>query len=158
MTHSSFNSHVNVTEALEMFAAHNIIIEKKKCGASGINQSYDHQQTVAEKRASQQLLDVKRTQMSQRIDQHKLVRVVLDVMTSLSASIWAIILYVEEGMGDNNNDRMDDEEMDVVDEAFQDVAHGDLMLVKGNGFDPEEERAEVILNAKYFVKERDQHT
>ena len=53
MTHSSFNSHVSVTEALEMFVSYNTTIEKEKCGASGANQLYDQQQAVVDKRATQ---------------------------------------------------------------------------------------------------------
>ena len=40
-THDGFKSHVNVTDALELFAAHKITIVKEESGSSDTNQAYD---------------------------------------------------------------------------------------------------------------------
>eukprot|EP00957_Ditylum_brightwellii_P150943 11493790-Ditylum_brightwellii.AAC.1 len=59
--------------------------------------------------------------------------------------------------GGNSNDVMDDEEMDVVDEAFLYDAHENLIFVGRDSVNPEEEVADDILNSRRF-KKRDQQT
>jgi hypothetical protein len=88
LTYDGFKSHVNVTEALEVFAQHNIVVVKEESGASDTNQSYDQQQAVADKKATRQLLDIARPRMSQRMDQYKLVGVILVAIKSLPLSLW----------------------------------------------------------------------
>eukprot|EP00957_Ditylum_brightwellii_P183419 13971816-Ditylum_brightwellii.AAC.1 len=54
LTYDGYKSHVNVTEALAIFAQHNIVVAKEESRSSGTNQSYDQQQAVADKRATHQ--------------------------------------------------------------------------------------------------------
>eukprot|EP00957_Ditylum_brightwellii_P150610 11467645-Ditylum_brightwellii.AAC.1 len=51
-TYDGLKSHVNVTEALELFAAHKMTIVKEESGSSDTNQAYDQLQAVADKQST----------------------------------------------------------------------------------------------------------
>ena len=88
MTYDGFKSHVDVTEALEVFAENKIIIVKEESGSSDTNQAYDQLQVVADKRATRQLLDIARTKVSGKMDQNKLVAVIAVAVKGLSGDLW----------------------------------------------------------------------
>eukprot|EP00957_Ditylum_brightwellii_P065027 4932955-Ditylum_brightwellii.AAC.1 len=56
---------------------------KEKSGTSDINQPYNQQQAVTDKRVTRQLLDIARSQMTQKMNVHKLVGIAVVAMKSL---------------------------------------------------------------------------
>eukprot|EP00957_Ditylum_brightwellii_P165486 12599063-Ditylum_brightwellii.AAC.1 len=81
------HSHVNVAEALEVFSSHNNTVIKEESGTSNTNQSYDQHQALADKRAIWLLLDIARSYITQQMDVHKLVGIVMVATKSLPESL-----------------------------------------------------------------------
>jgi hypothetical protein len=88
VTYDGFKSHVNVTEALEVFAENKIIVVKEESRSSDTNQAYDQLQAVADKCVTRQLLDIARTKVSGKMDQNKLVAVIAVAVKGLSGDLW----------------------------------------------------------------------
>ena len=69
LTYDGFNSHINVTEGLEMFAEEGIGVGKEDSGTSTFNQAYDKLQANQDKAQTRQFLDLAWWKVHGRINQ-----------------------------------------------------------------------------------------
>ena len=88
LSFDGFGSHVNVTEALDIFKKHNIRIIKEEAATSHINQAYDQVVAKQDKAARSQLLDFVRSSLKTRIDPWQIVGVLIAATRKVTKKAW----------------------------------------------------------------------
>ena len=91
LTLDGFKSHVNVNDTLQDFTDCKIRVVKEEAGISHVNQPYDQSQAQADKRASQQLLEMAQTKVKGNIDQWKLIGILIVAIKILKSNVCVLI-------------------------------------------------------------------
>eukprot|EP00957_Ditylum_brightwellii_P102551 7816247-Ditylum_brightwellii.AAC.1 len=92
------------------------------------------------------LQDITKLQICQQVTQRKDPRVIVGTRQAIAHDV----VKREKGEGGNNND----EDMDIVDNAFRDITNEDLVLVGDNGVDPEDRVVEGVMNATTIMQQK----
>ena len=88
LTLDGFGSHVNVDEALKIFADSKILIAKEEGDTSHVNQAYDQLVAKADKQYVRHSLNMIKATLGRAIDQWILISIAINAQNSIPKEVW----------------------------------------------------------------------